>query len=155
MMLLLLLLLLLLSLLLLCCCCSYPCCVCHCVCLSCKYCCRSYGHDIHVSCIFSLFPLLARSPWLYIFRLYNIAGLRLQAHAFQQAVEHRWHLCLVSFQAKEGARNVFLSSRRSPNPCSFVAASSLLNNSFERNCCNRCRRDHDNSSSVSIPSEIL
>ena len=87
------------------------------------------------------------------------------------AVQHRWptpastrfpESCraslasvLVSFQAKEGARNVFLSSRRSPNPCSVVAASSLRVNSFERNCCNRCRRDHDNSSSVSFPSKIL
>ena len=87
------------------------------------------------------------------------------------AVQHRWPTpattrfpasctaslasVLVSFHAKEGASNVFLSSRRSPNPCSVVAASSLRVNSFERYCCNSCWRDHDNSSSLSFPAKIL
>ena len=132
----------------------------------------------------SFSPLLARSPWLisssytkdsnhtrfsasctaslasfstpssqsmaYIFELHQ----RLQPHTLFSKLYSIAGICSCSVHAKEGASNALPCSRRSPNPCSVVAASSLSVNSFERYCFNSSHRDHDKSPSLSFPAEI-
>ena len=102
-------------------------------------------------CLFISFSrFLARSPWLISSRYTNDpTHTRVSARCTALLAS-----VLVPGHAKEGATKALPCKRRSPNPCSVVAASNLTVNSFERNCFNSSRRDHDKSPSLSFPAEI-